>query len=326
MAQNQQDWLNYYYSHGGTGAGLNSSDMAAMRKAYEASKAPAPTAGTRPVLPGLPGYNQPSPSPSPQLGATLPTGQSVSITPTYYTPGMLSAANANISANLGGQIPKEDVDFLKTQAAERAVGQGMPAGAYGSTMPNFDLLRTLGLTQMQRRDTGVEQQQRQQAADITSYGQLLNWLSSRDRTAMLADRNSPAGGQYRAPASQPSPVAPQSPIAPVYQPTPTPTPQYGWGQAQTAPQPSIPNPGWMSSTLGTSPLSTWNYGADVPTAPVTTPFDPSTPAWQAPSMWESGAASVPEPTSLSPWGYNQDDWFPMSFEEEFFDYLDQYGG
>lgn len=82
-------------------------------------------------------------------------GQLASGLPDYGA--LTGASSANILANLRGELPADVRNLLATSAAERAVGQGMPAGTFGSTMPNFDLLRTLGLTSLARKDVGEQQ-------------------------------------------------------------------------------------------------------------------------------------------------------------------------
>lgn len=70
---------------------------------------------------------------------------------------MVGQSSKNIVANLEGQVDPDVQRLLRTQGAEWGVGTGMPAGTYGSTMPNYRSLLTLGLTSQQRKDLGEQQ-------------------------------------------------------------------------------------------------------------------------------------------------------------------------
>jgi hypothetical protein len=69
-----------------------------------------------------------------------------------YT-GLIGQRSGNIQANLAGEVPKDVQNLLQTQAAERGIAAGIP----GSQAIDYSNLASLGLTSLQRQDTGAQQ-------------------------------------------------------------------------------------------------------------------------------------------------------------------------
>jgi hypothetical protein len=237
------------------------------------------------------------------------TGQLEQGLPNY---GALTAASSgNIGANLRGELPADVRSMLETSAAERAVGQGMPGGAWGSTMPNFDLLRTLGLTSLARKDLGESQltgavARTPQVPIYSPSEQFITPSQAAQYDLSLAYLNKPqlgrtggggdsGSGGYSRPNITGAPTATAFP-----QPAPTQTQPTGWG---FAPYPSGPTP---------------NY----------TPVPKDAPPYEFPNLLDIGLSpdiAWEDKMGPSVGPYAQEDYYPGSFEELFSDYID-YGG
>lgn len=71
-----------------------------------------------------------------------------------YT-GLTQSASSIISDAMGGKLPSDVQNLIKNNAATQAAASGMPgSNAIGGTLQGNRTLRDLGLTSLQRQDTG----------------------------------------------------------------------------------------------------------------------------------------------------------------------------
>jgi hypothetical protein len=265
------------------------------------------------------------------------TGQLEQGLPNY---GALTAASSgNIGANLRGELPADVRSMLETSAAERAVGQGMPGGAWGSTMPNFDLLRTLGLTSLARKDLGESQltgavARTPQVPIYSPSEQFITPSQAAQYDLSLAYLNKPqlgrtGGGGDSGSGGYPRPNITGAPTAtPFTQPIQQ-VAQSGFGAVFPSPV-QTSSPDWLS--WGSQPMSVSLGGGGAPSELPTYPWNAqpvTAQPWQAPSVWDSGLGTGPSFETTSPFGASignyGNDYYPQTLEDSVFDYLD-YGG